>query len=370
MSIYILSQRGLQSAIFYDNLFELEDILVQTCEGKLLIPTARNVKQWAHQRYNYPARLLHRIVRSTVGSYRLLDDVSQSLDRPSVLFVFGIYGLDLKILESIPNWRKRFDIVAAYICDAWLLKSYPKYTSQIDHLFVPMPELINVLKQHLGIPVSLLPFASDVLTHGSGGQNRPIDLISYGRIPKQYHLEFVRKFNQPGSGRIYYRTTPRSREVFPEKSYEDRREQEDRMLFGKILRRSKLALAFDSIDAEMRQFPHPFLTMRWFECGAAGCVIIGKRPNTPLTDELLNWKDSTIELPDNPQESVEFVEELLHDEARLNAIHRRNYIENLARHDWRIRIKDMLEKLNIELPHILIEELSQLNRLHANWALD
>jgi len=112
----------------------------------------------------------------------------------------------------------------------------------------------------------------------------------------------------------------------------------------------------------MRQFPHSFVTMRWFECGAAGCGIIGKRPTTPLADELLDWEDATIELPDHPQESVKFVEEILQDTSRLNSIHQRNYAENLARHDLRYRIKTMLEQLGIGLPERLVNELSQLKR--------
>jgi Glycosyl transferases group 1 len=110
----------------------------------------------------------------------------------------------------------------------------------------------------------------------------------------------------------------------------------------------------------MREFPHPFVTLRWFQCGAAGCAIVGKRPTTPLADELLAWEDATIELPDDPQACLEFVEALLQDWNRLNRIHTRNYLENLARHDWRLRIKDVFEILKLPLPLPLVEQLCEL----------
>ncbi len=365
MNIYVLSQRGLISSVSYDPLFELENVLVQTCGGKLLVPTAHGITQWAYERPRYVHQFLNKIIRRTIGPYKPLDDSLQSLDKGNVLFIIGISGNDLTILSSIPRWRKRFDLVVAYIFDAWGFHIYPKYTRHIDHLFVPMPEIIAPLHEYFRIPVSLLPFGADVLTHGSGELNRPFDLISYGRIPQRYHKAFASKFNQPDSRQIYYRSTPRREKMFPKTPYEERIDNEDQILLSKILIRTKLAFAFDTMHPGMRQFPYSFVTLRWFQCGAAGCVIIGKRPTTPLADKLLDWEDATIELPDDPKESVEFVEELLQNRTRLNSIHKRNYVENLARHDWRFRIKSMLEQLDIPLPKCLVNELSQLKTLHA-----
>lgn len=290
----------------------------------------------------------------------------ESQEKRNILFIIGMSGADIGLLSSIPRWRQYFDVVAAYISDAWGVNTYPKYTRHIDHLFVPHPEVIEPFQKYFGIPVSLLPLGSDVLIQGSGELNPPFDLVSFGRTPENYHRTFVKAFNRPGSGRIYYRSIPRPAEAFPKAPYEDRRDQENLLQLFKILRRTKLALAFDPMMCSgMRQFPFSIITNRWFDCGAAGCVIIGKRPTAPIADKLLDWEDATIELPDDPQESVEFVEELLQDKPRLHSIHKRNYLENLARHDWRIRIKSMLDQLGIPLPERLADELSQLKTLHA-----
>jgi len=45
-------------------------------------------------------------------------------------------------------------------------------------------------------------------------------------------------------------------------------------------------------------------------------------------------------------------------------IYKRNYVESLARHEWRHRIQSMLEAVKIPLPQGLLEELSQMKMIH------
>jgi glycosyltransferase involved in cell wall biosynthesis len=100
--------------------------------------------------------------------------------------------------------------------------------------------------------------------------------------------------------------------------------------------------------------------MRWFEAGASGCVIVGKRPSTPLVDDLLDWENSTIELPSDGEEAVEKIKELLKRPDRLGEISKRNYQQKLRRHDWRWRIKQMLELLKTPVPTKLNAQLQEI----------
>ncbi|HEY9907968.1 MAG TPA: glycosyltransferase [Thermosynechococcaceae cyanobacterium] len=283
---------------------------------------------------------------------------------PNVLLMVALCGANLSLLSSIPQWRQQFDVVAAYVFDAWSPEIYPKLTGQLDRLFVPMPEIIDLLRRQLKVPVSLLPFGADALGQGSGRCDRPIDLMSYGRIPKADHTAFLSAFNHPNSDRLYYRSTPRQGEFFPRDLYAQRRDSEDTALLYHLLRKSKLTLAYDTLQPGMRQFPHSFVTLRWFQGGAAGCAIVGKRPTTPLADELLDWEEATIELPDDPQHSVDCIQDLLQDTRRLEAIHQRNYLQNLRRHDWRLRIRDLLMELQVPLPEPLVEQIAALKTKH------
>jgi hypothetical protein len=221
--------------------------------------------------------------------------------------MIGICGADLELLSSIPKWRERFDVVIAYIFDSWAPEIYSKNVFNLNHLFVALPEIIDELKQSFGIPVSLIPFAADILVQGSCQLKRSIDLTSFGRIPSQYDSVFLNKFNQPGSEQIYYKSTPRTAEEFPKLPYQMRRDEPDTLLLFHILRHSKLTLAFDPLYPGMRRFPYSFITLRWFYGTASGGAVVGKRPTTPLMDELMNWEDATIEFPDDPQKSAEFI---------------------------------------------------------------
>ncbi|NJL45293.1 MAG: glycosyltransferase family 1 protein [Leptolyngbyaceae cyanobacterium SM2_3_12] len=104
----------------------------------------------------------------------------------------------------------------------------------------------------------------------------------------------------------------------------------------------------------------PIVGYRWFEISAAGCAVLGKRPESSVIQDYLGWQDATIELPDDPQAGVEMIRHLLADTERMAAIHRRNYRENLLRNDWRHRFKAMFEHLGLPVPTKLKEQLDQL----------
>jgi hypothetical protein len=356
MSIFVLSARALYSTVFWDTVFELENIIVQSCNAQLLIPSARDLMEWSSGLPSLANRIVRKAMKSTTGMYQL-PPLPELSNKPNVLLTIGISGADIDILSSIPNWRQRFDVVIAYVFDSWAPEIYSKNVYNLDHLFVALPDVIDLLKARFGIPVSVIPFGADVLG----------DLTSFGRIPENYHSAFLNKFNRPGSEQIYYKSTPRKSQDFPKLPYEKRKDEEDTQLLFHTLRHSKITLAFDTLYPGMRQFPYSFVTLRWFYGAATGGAIVGKRPTTPVMNELFDWEDSTIELPDEPQKSVEFIEELLQDTQRLHSIYRRNYVESLARHDWRYRIQNMLEKFQIPLPPQLSEDLLQLKNLHEKW---
>ena len=359
MGIYVLSSRNLVSSVSTDPLYELEDLLVQTCNGRLLAPVLNRFSQWSEQK---PFALRHyfdKILDRTTGHYEPVENLDSSKE-PNVLLIVSLEGASLRLLSSIPRWRQQFDIVSAYVYDAWGPKIYPKFVSQLDRIFVPLPEVMETLHRELKVPISLLPFGADALGEGSSSPHRLVDLMSYGRIPKEDHAAFFNAFNYPGSDRLYYRSTPRSLERSPKALYAQRRDSEDTKLLYHFLRKTKVVLAYDTLHPGMRQFPHSFVTLRWFQGGAAGCAIVGKRPVTPIANELLDWEDSTIELPDDPQASVACIQDLLQDAPRLRAIQQRNYLQTLSRHDWRLRIRDWLQELGVPLPQPLVEQLEAI----------
>ena len=373
METYILSQRGIFEGSAYGFIYELEDLIAKLCGSQILVPKANDLTQWAHKQPKQVSTLAKRAIARTLGPYQKISPEHVSANSPRTLFMICLNAAGLNMLSSIPNWRKQFDVVAAYVVDAWLFNAYPPETYQLDHLFVPVLEAIEGLEQKFKIPVSLLPFGANVLLHGSGQRDRPVDVMSFGRTPVEFHQALSQGLNRPGSGRVYYRHPAVDRHWYPQNDcYEGRVDQEYRLLFHQMMRRSKVVLAFDplyntdqlyesyKVNSRPWKFKHSVLSLRWIEGCAAGCAILGKRPKTVLADQILNWEDVTIELPENPDEWFRFTEKLLEDTSRLQAIHQRNYIESLARHDWRYRIRDVFETLKLSVPKLLTDELSLL----------
>ena len=376
METYILSQRGISSGSAFGFIYELEDLLARICECQILIPKANSSTIWSHKQSPKIASTLKKAINKTIGLYQKIDINTFSSHQSKHLFVICLNPSGLSMLDSIENWRKKFDTVSAFVIDAWLFTAYPKETSQIDHLFIPNLEAIESLERKLNIPVSLLPFGADILLNGSNSLDRPIDIMSFGRTPVAFHKELSKKLNNSSSKYVYYRHPELECQWHPKNdNYKERTDHEFRLLFHKMMRRSKIVLAFDplfetdelygayKINARPWKFQHSVLSLRWIEGCSAGCVILGKRPKTILADQLLNWKDVTIELPQAQSQWLKFTEELLEDIPRLQAIHQRNYLESLAQHDWRYRIRDMYQALNLDIPPKLVKELNLITEM-------
>ncbi|MEL4894909.1 glycosyltransferase [Crocosphaera sp. Alani8] len=373
MSLNILSQRGIFEGSAFCFLYELENLLVSTCSANLLIPRTNKITQWLNQK-NLSRSLTKKIMENTIGLYNPIDINLPSDQEPNVLLVFCLNPAHLSMLTAIPEWRERFDVVAAYVIDAWDLQIYPKEISEIDHLFVPVQECVRELSQEFNIGVSLLPFGADVLRYSSTDAERPIDVMSFGRNPVNFHLQLTETLNDSVSHYLYYRHPGLCGNWLPDTSqYEGRGDHELRRLFHKMIQRSKIILAFDplyqtdqiyetrKVNSRKWKFRHSILSLRWFEGCAAGCVILGKRPQTPLFDDIMGWKDSAIELPDDESQWIPFTLDLLADDVRLATIRQRNYEQTLAHHDWRYRIHDIFNTLNLKVPQGLNKELAQLS---------
>ena len=195
---------------------------------------------------------------------------------PEMAFCVTIAAWGLRTFEAIPNFRKRFDLVVGYVFDCWGL--YPEFLKQLDRCFIPLPEEIEVWHKHLGFRPTLLPFGVDVLDEGGADDERPIVLLSYGRIPPQYLAAFMKHFTRRDSRRLFMRTEARPLVDHPAQPYDQRRDHYDYSLLFQLLRRSKASLCFDTRVPGMRSFPYSFVTLRWFDAFATGCAAVGKRP--------------------------------------------------------------------------------------------
>lgn len=341
--MYLLSQRAVSPSPGWHPIYDLENMIARLCGAQIMAPELRIDRH----------RMVHSLVRRAVGSYRKLPIQPQG--QPSVLIVFAHLPDRLDLLEAVEQWRRRFDIVAAFVTDShWSWDRVARLANHLDHLFVPIRETVEPIQATTGVATHLLPFAMDMLNHGSASDDRTIDIASYGRQPRELHQALQQRFNQPGSARIYLHSP------FGFRKPDDW--QMDRLLFWKLLRRAQVAMAFDTIVDGRRAVPHncSIVTPRWFECLGSGCIVAGGRPRTSLFDELFDWPDSMIDLPEDIDAAVERIESLLARPDELATMRRRNYRHMLARHDWRYRIDRLIRTLGITIPAPLKRELATL----------
>ncbi len=276
---------------------------------------------------------------------------------PNVLLVVALTPDFLLSLHALGPLLKQFDLQIAYLLDGFSANDFDRsLTDLLDHVFVIDAELADDINNSSPFTASWLPLATDVVKQGSSNSIRFIDLFQYGRGNSDVHLHLQKNYNQKSSNRIYLHTTFSGTDVHSMEEHVD--------LHSRLLANSKISLCFEASNVKRFAGRSPIL-YRWFEGWAAGCAIVGKKPFGKGVADLMNWEDSTFEIPDQTSEWIPFLEELLNDQERLLATSRRNYQEALLRHDWRYRIKQMFEQVGLPLPEQVNEQIAWMHQKAA-----
>jgi hypothetical protein len=277
--------------------------------------------------------------------------------RGELLLVVAHSPSDLDMLASIPDARRRFRHIAGYVIDSYFTEDFGNYTRRYDHIFSSTEEGATVVREKFGVPSSVLRQGFDCLNWASVNSNRSIDLMGFGRQPASYHHSFQRAFHVEHSN-VLYLHSPIGTKSGPAV-------WDERPMMLKLLQNCKTSLAFNlSVDPiSGRPGASNFVTNRWLESLGTGCVVLGKRPQGEMADEMLCWPHATIELPNDPVDAPGIVREVLSDRAFLTATRARNVLEMCRRHDWRFRMRVIYQHFGISLPESLKEELAALERL-------
>ncbi len=334
----------------------LEAAIAASCNVQFLHPLMQESTTFLEQfaeadnRIDFLKRYKHRIFKSWFA----IDETPVLESDPNILLVVGIMPQFLLSIFSLGSFLNNFDLRVGYLLDGF----DPSYLnkpllSRLDHLFVISPELAYEAETQHALKVSFLPLGINTLTSRLIQPQRSIDVIGYGRNNPEVHAHLQRHFNHPTSDRLYFHSTFSQPEVT--------HPTEHIALMEKLLRRSKLNLCFEASNVP-RFRGHSPLLYRWLESWATGCVPVGKRPFGQGVAELMDWQDSAIEMPDHPEHWIPFFEELLQDDSRLGEASIRNYWECRQRHDWRYRLRDMFEILNLPLPALLVDQIDQLKQ--------
>ncbi|MCB1997279.1 MAG: glycosyltransferase family 1 protein [Burkholderiaceae bacterium] len=321
---------------------ELADLLVHYFDATLLSP--RRVER----RWPWP--------RSGRSAWQRLDS-----DGGDVLFVVAHAPQDLAMIDAIPDARRRFGRIVAWVTDSYFEGGFGPATAQYDGITVTAPEDQAHPRQRFGIPVHQVYQGVDGLAWAPRQSTpRAIDLIGFGRMPASYHAHFARRFHGAQSPALYLHS-PLGHVTGPDVHLE-------RGMLFKLLHRASVSLAFHLFVEPEGQRPRSMMvTSRWLESLVSGCVVAGRRPVSTMADEMLAWPGATLELGDDPRDAGDQLLALLAQGDALEAQRHLNVQQTLLRHDWRHRIVQMCACFGLPVPPALAGDIAGLQDLAACW---
>ncbi len=268
---------------------------------------------------------------------------------------------DLAMLSAIPDVRKKFRKIYAFVTDSYFHAGFPSETALFDAITVTAHEDQTFPAHQFGIEVSQLYQGTDALRWAPHRDlTRDIDVISYGRTPPSYHTSLIQHLHVAESPYLYLHS-PLGHITGPDVQLE-------RGMLFKLLHRSRISLAFHLFVEPQGDRPRSMMiTSRWLESLLAGCIVAGKRPISRMADEMLFWDNATVELADEPEKAYEEILDLLHRNDDLHGQRRQNIRHIIEHHDWRYRIKTMCERFDWPTPLALTADIEQLQLLARSF---
>lgn len=346
-SIHVLSERASCSHGSWANNFALEDILAETCDALIFSPE----QFFAHTRFEPVTGRIRR------GRYRRLSEVP--VEGADILLLVGMGPSSLRMLQALPKWRAKYTKVLAYIVDIYPPsdQTFDRHLAgKIDLLFVSYSQMVDRLRNLLEVETSFLPQAADVLKAGGYITDKRIDVAAFGRQPRDV-LETLIETSKASKHSDLFAWWSEQKYPFT------RNMLQDQSAFTTILNRSRISLCYRFEDTHPQSFKGVSpITARWFESAAAGCVIAGSRPSSPEGEDVLNWKDSVIDLSTDGKTCVDQLQKLLSDPQRICDIAFRNFQNAALSHDWGHRIVTLMESVSAAIPPALDDRLALLSR--------
>jgi hypothetical protein len=329
---------------------EFEDLFFHLDNVRILSPLPRK---------NLPSHI-GKIQNGLFGPFHRLKEFDTNAE---LLLVIARAPGDLRMIYSIANARRRFRYIAGYVIDSYFTEGFESSVKGYDHIFSTTQDGVDIVRAKFGVSGSILRQGFDCLTWANVDPARCIDLMGFGRQPPSFHREFQRSFHTSRSHVLYLHS--------PIGSVTGPAVWDERPMMLKLMQRSKMSLAFHLLVEPQGIRPRAahFVTSRWFESLATGCVVVGKRPPGQMASEMFHWPNALIELPDLPSEATELIQTLSSDARFLQETRIRNVLEMCRQHDWRYRIRDIYGRFQLPLPERLRVELAALDELVNDLAL-
>ena len=254
----------------------------------------------------------------------------------------------LLALAQPAHFRQQYRRIIGWVIDSFWDDRIPmsvRHRNFYDVIFVTDPQDVRSWTEAGVDHVECLPWGSDVLSVMNREQTtRTIDLQRVGRQPASWDNDEQTRTLAASHGLTYRgRTFQAHNKPTPGEAWIDL----DHALWS-----AKAVLAFSVRDAPTK-YTHPtkdYLTGRWTDALAHGCVVMGSRPRAEAA-EIVLWDGSTLELdPVDLEKGLASASTLL--SHWTPQVARDIQLQALQRLDWRHRFTKVFRALDVDSPQL------------------
>ncbi len=334
----VVSQRRNYDQVGFTGLYEFEDMIVsELTDGVLLEPSGNALSRPLHKA-DRVAR--SRLAQMGIGTGRKARDRSDDDYEFDVLFLAVRNAFEVDVLDEMAHWRNRARHTFCYVVELWpphlrdwklALQGFQLF----DHVFVGLENGVKEFERIIGVPTTFVPPAVDALAFhpGNPAPERSIDVVHFGRASNVTHrslMDFAARHN------AYYQfgTIKDPRFV---------RSADHRQQHAALLQRSVFSIAnYAKFNSPSETEGVREIGYRFFECAAAGTIMVGQGPKTETFHNLFGYPGDIIDIEIDARGIGELLAEL-RTQPELLATYRHASLDNaLRRNDWAHRWRDMM----------------------------
>lgn len=359
--VLLVSQRSIASVTWRCLLINFEDVIAAVDAVDIVAPMRPDLS-----RERLPDRATWRD-RLRLGPRRAVSRLEPALGRRYPLLFVSLQCLeDLRRLDPLSDWVEAADVSVCYIEELWRSEVRQRRREidrlrRFDLILLSCHGSVDEVAAATGRPCRYLPPAIDMLTFCPypDPPARVIDIYAMGRRSAEMHRALMRVSSRR---RLFYLY-----DTLSEAGVHD--PADHRRHLAQLIKRSRYFLAMPAkFDVPGHTFTQHEVGFRFFEGAAAGAVLLGAAPDTPMFDQLFGWPDAVV--PCTPDDVAAVLDTLERAPDRVDRIRRTNVINSLRRHDCAHRWSDVLAAAGLPATSGIEARLRRLGELIASAEQD
>lgn len=278
------------------------------------------------------------------------------IGKTNILFIVNTASELNSLVTLIRKDTLAYNKISAWIIDSFWHDNISKFILKkyINHLFVMTKEDVSFYERKTKVPTTFLGWGTDVFNLGSNKPERQIDLLRMGRQPAKWNNDKENSEILSESELVYQGRPP----ITENKHIEFNCESYISLL-KEYYSKSKFVLAQSNLvdDSGYTHNTREYITARWTDAIACGCVVLGYQPVTCSSFQQL-WTESFAHI-DDVNNIKGYIDEINCWEENIPDI---NYHMSLKYLDWRWKFSEIFNLLNIDSEKLTkdIDEIASL----------